>query len=302
VPEPVTVHVLVPEGVDDPRRPSGGNHYDLRLVEELRAAGWRVHLHHEATDVPAGAVLLVDGLVADRAVAHAERLRLVLLLHMPYAGPLLAGARAVLATSAWTAHQLTRAARVARPGVDPAPLAAGSSGVGALLCVGAVVPDKGHDVLLDALGELDDLDWRLTCVGSLEREPEWVARLRSDARVTFVGPRVGDQLAATYASTDLLVLPTRRESYGMVVTEAQARGIPVVASDVGGVPEALGRGCGLLVPPDDPGALADALRRWLEDAALRASLRDAARRGRTSLKGWDRTAARVAEVIAEVAS
>ena len=101
-----TVHLLVPEAFDDPRLPSGGNHYDRRLVEELDDQGWQVHLHHGAADVPPGAVLLVDGLVADRAVAHVDRLRVVLLLHMPYDGPLLASARAVVTTSAWTARQL----------------------------------------------------------------------------------------------------------------------------------------------------------------------------------------------------
>ncbi len=87
----------------------------------------------------------------------------------------------------------------------------------------------------------------------------------------------------------------------MVVTEAQARGIPVVASDVGGVGEALGDGGGLLVPPDDPGALADALRRWLEDDPLRESLRARSRARRETLTGWDVTAREVAEHPDQVA-
>ncbi len=163
-----------------------------------------------------------------------------------------------------------------------------------------MIRDKGHDVLLEALAKLDHLDWRLTCVGSVDRDPGWASGLPADERVTFTGPRVGADLAATYASSDLLVLPTRRESYGMVVVEAQARGVPVVASDVGGVAEALGDGGGLLVPPDDPGALADAIRRWLEEPELRASLRTASRARRATLTGWGETAARVARVLAEV--
>ena len=167
--------------------------------------------------------------------------------------------------------------------------------------MGAVVPDKGHDVLLEALAKLHDLDWRLTCVGSLVRDPAWAATLPRDDRVTFTGPRVGADLAAAYARADLLVLPTRRESYGMVVTEAQARGVPVVASDVGGVREALGAGGGLLVAPDDPGALADTLRRWLEDDLLREALRERSRARRTTLTGWDQTARSVARVLEEAA-
>ncbi len=103
-----SVHVLVPEGYDDPRRPSGGNQYDLRVIEGLRSLGRDVWVHHAADTIPPGEVALVDGLVADRAVPYAGRLRVVLLLHMPYDGPLLATARGAIATSAWTAGQLGR--------------------------------------------------------------------------------------------------------------------------------------------------------------------------------------------------
>jgi glycosyltransferase involved in cell wall biosynthesis len=88
----------------------------------------------------------------------------------------------------------------------------------------------------------------------------------------------------------------------MVVTEALARGLPVVAAEVGGVPEALGHGAdgtrpGLLVPPDDPRALRDALRRWLGDPGLRRRLRRAARERRASLAGWTTTTAVVGDVL-----
>ena len=109
-----------------------------------------------------------------------------------------------------------------------------------------------------------------------------------DGRVRFSGPQTEADLARSYAAADVLVLPSRAETYGMVVTEALARGLPVVAAEVGGVPEALGHGAdgarpGLLVPPDDPAALRDALRAWLEDADLRGRLRRAARERRASL-------------------
>jgi glycosyltransferase involved in cell wall biosynthesis len=92
------------------------------------------------------------------------------------------------------------------------------------------------------------------------------------------------------------VLASRGETYGMVVTEALARGVPVLATDVGGVPEALGHG-GLLVPPGDPQAFGAALRRWLEDADLRDALRRAARERRASLRGWEDTASAVATAL-----
>jgi glycosyltransferase involved in cell wall biosynthesis len=89
----------------------------------------------------------------------------------------------------------------------------------------------------------------------------------------------------------------------MVVIEALARGLPVIASDVGGLPEALGHGAdgsrpGLLVPPGDPAALAAALRAWLLDAELRERLRRAARERRESLFGWSTTTSALADVLA----
>jgi glycosyltransferase involved in cell wall biosynthesis len=89
----------------------------------------------------------------------------------------------------------------------------------------------------------------------------------------------------------------------MVVAEALARGIPVLASDVGGLPEALGRtpdGAlpGMLVPADDPAALSVALRRWLGDPELRRRLRDAALARRRTLTGWPATTRAVAAVLA----
>jgi glycosyltransferase involved in cell wall biosynthesis len=92
----------------------------------------------------------------------------------------------------------------------------------------------------------------------------------------------------------------------MVVTEALARGLPVVASDVGGVGEALGHGAdgvrpGLLVTPGDPAALAAAFRTWLTDAQLRLRLRRAAGERRESLSRWSGTAAVLAGVLDEAA-
>jgi glycosyltransferase involved in cell wall biosynthesis len=89
----------------------------------------------------------------------------------------------------------------------------------------------------------------------------------------------------------------------MVVTEALARGLPVVAAEVGGLPEALGHGAGgtrpgLLVPSEDPAALAAALRAWLGDAELRGALRRAARERRESLSPWSATTSVLAGVLA----
>jgi len=341
------VHVVVPDGLDDPRRPSGGNRYDRRVCDGLSAAGWDVRelvvpgpwpspdapalsrLARTIGAAPDGALLLLDGLIASAAAPVIEResgrLRLVVLVHMPLGGgevpedtecAVLAQARAVVTTSSWTRERLLDRCRlspqrvhVARPGVDRGDAAPGTPDGGRLLCVAAVVPHKGHDLLLDALRGIASLPWHCTLVGSLDRDPAFVERLsRRSAdsgladRIVFAGPRVGEDLRRRYQGADVLVLPSRREAYGMVVTEALAVGLPVIAAAVGGVPEALGRTAdgppGVLVPPGDADALGEALGIWLRDAGLRSRLRRAALERRDALEGWQATARRMAAVLA----
>jgi glycosyltransferase involved in cell wall biosynthesis len=224
---------------------------------------------------------------------------------------------AVVTTSAWARRRLLELyplpagrVHVAEPAVDAADLASGTAAGGSLICVAAVTPDKGHDVLLDALATATDLSWHCVCVGSLDRDPAFAEALlrRSsggglERRVCFPGPRTGGDLDRSYAAADLMLLASRAETYGMVVTEALARGLPVIAAEVGGLPEALGHGAdgvrpGLLVPPDDPAALGAALRSWIGDADLRARLRRAARERRETLFGWPATTSVLAGVLA----
>ena len=347
------VHVVVPDGIDDPARPSGGNTYDRLLCRELGSHGWSVHEHAvagfwgrpdvesfatlEATlrEIPDGAVVLLDGLIASTApevlVPQSSRLRLIVLVHMPLGhrppddaarqreGAVLAAAAATVTTSAWTRRRLiglyglpADRVRVAEPGAPAAEPARGTTAGEALLCVGAVTFEKGHDVLLEALASIPSLSWHCTCVGSLDRDPTFVESLRRRAlerglgeRLSFPGPWTGADLDRTYASADLLVHASRTETYGLVVTEALARGLPVIAADVGGTVEALGEGAagawpGLLVAPEDPLALGEALSAWLGDAGLRARLRRAAGERRESLPRWSTTASEVAQVLAEV--
>ena len=339
------VHVVVPDGIDDPRRPSGGNVYDRRVCRGLAALGWSVHEHTvrggwplpdaqaesavaaALARMPSGSVVLVDGLVAsvvpEMLEPEAGRLRIVVLLHMPRNEPresaALSAASAIVATSEWTRRLLRdhylltgTPVYVVPPGVDAAEVAAGTPTGGRLLCVAGVTPLKGHDLLLDALATVDDPGWQCVCVGALDLDPEFVAGLRRRAealglgdRVRFTGPLIGDALDRAYADADVQVLASRTETYGMVVTETLARGLPVIALEVGGVPEALGHAAdgtrpGLLVPPDDPQSLGRTLTRWLGDPRKRERLRAAARSRRQSLRDWAQTSRELSAVLSEV--
>jgi glycosyltransferase involved in cell wall biosynthesis len=342
-----TVHVVLPNDVDDPAEPSGGNIYDRRICRGLTDSGWVVREHAVRggwprpsvaerdrltavlASIPDAAAVLVDGLIAsvvpDVLGPQAGRLRLTVLVHMPLGttveGRALATASAVITTSHWARQRLIEAhglppdrLQVAEPGVDPAPLAPGSDAGGRLVCVAAVTPMKGHDLLVDALAKVADLPWTCLCVGSLTREPGFVEGLYEQIRehglterIRLAGPLPTARVDAVYASADLVVLASRSEAYGMVVTEGLARGIPALATSVGGLPEALGRAPegdqpGLLVPPGDAAALADGVRRWLDDADLRQRSRRAARERRYSLTGWEVTSERVGRVVAEASA
>jgi glycosyltransferase involved in cell wall biosynthesis len=338
------VHFVVPEGIDDPGRVSGGNVCDRHVRDGLTQIGWDVRMVEvdpdAAADVdaaltalPDDSLVLIDGLVGTRSPAPVEaaagRLRIVVLAHMVAAGfpdadertvegerRSLRSARRVIATSEWTRSELARRqvvpaelVDVAPPGSDDAPLSPGTATGVALLCIGMVAPQKGQDLLIEALSQLRDTgDWSCTLAGSLDADPEYAARLSTlvtDAglseRVTMAGVLTGDELDRAYRGADLVVAPSRAESYGMAIADALRRGIPVVASSAGGIPQTVaGSRAALLVPPDESAPLAEALRRWMLDPALRARLKAEALRGRDRLPQWSETADRVSQTLGGV--
>jgi len=283
--------------------------------------------------IPDSEAVLIDGLVASPAapalLPHARRLRLVVLLHMPLATALdehhdvaakeseravIGMAAGLVVTSEWTRRQLIEQfavpavrVQVARPGADRAELAPGG---GHLLCVGTLGRTKGQDLLVEALAELGGLEWRCLLAGAVDRDPAFVQRVRGlvakdrlGDRVRLAGVLTGAALARAYAEADLLVAPSRSETYGMAVTEALAHGLPVIAAAVGGLPEALGRAPdgalpGVLVDAGDAAQLAAALAGWLRDEERRRRLRAAAIGRRSTLAGWDQTVREVARALA----
>ncbi len=290
------------------------------------------HARTTLARIPDGLTVLVDGLafgaLPEVAAAEARRLRLVALVHHPLAAETgleparaaalrasemraLAAAGRVVTTSAATARALagygvaSERIAIVEPGTDPVPLARGSEGRSLeLLCVAAIVPRKGHAVLVEALAPLVDRPWRLTCVGALARSPETVAalrqqlaRLRLADRVRFAGEVDRTPLDRYYDRADAFVLATFHEGYGMALAEALAHGLPVVATRAGAVPETVPAEAALLVPPGDPVALRGALARLLDEPALRASLAAGARSARARLPTWAESCARLAKAL-----
>ncbi|MGN6744377.1 MAG: glycosyltransferase family 4 protein [Amnibacterium sp.] len=320
------IRFLVPDAVDDALHPSGGNRYDRELTAALEALGRPVELQRvghrttlaDALRAGSGATpVLIDGLLLETDRIEPRDAAVVPLLHMPPRSPaalrVLAEARAVITTSEWTRRALLEAVplpasavTVATPGVEAVRRVRTSPRGERLRCVGALLPAKGQHLLLAALGRLTDLRWGCDLVGARDLAPRYaegleaqVGRLGIGDRIHLTGPVAAEPLERLYEGADLVVHPALEEGYGMVLAEAIACGVPVLAFDVGGVREAVpavdGRRPGVLVPPAEPGRLAVELRRWLTDAAHRRRLTAEARSrsGRT----WAEAATAVAGAL-----
>jgi D-inositol-3-phosphate glycosyltransferase len=214
-----------------------------------------------------------------------------------------------------------RCLEVIRPGVDhrlfrpsgvPAARARRRLGLGwrrTVLAAGRLQPLKGFDVAIRAL-RLLPADVQLVIVGgpsgpsgprAAHELRELASSLGLSRRVKFFDPVAHEDLAEWYAASDVVVVPSRSESFGLVALEAQACGVPVVASDVGGLQDAVGHGIGgLRVPPGDSEALASALDLALFDPACNEGLRRGAIEWSRDFV-WSATAAHLRGLYAELA-
>jgi glycosyltransferase involved in cell wall biosynthesis len=283
-------------------------------------------------DLPDGTRVLVDGLALGAmpgVIEHeAARLRVIGLVHLPLGADVsidrnvaarleaserraLAAAALIIVTGTATIALLGKygIARdkivVVEPGTARAPLARGSGGRPLhLLSVATLNPNKGHEILIEALATVPQRDWQLTCVGSITRHPATAARvvatirrLGLEDRVILVGELDAATLDGYYDRADVFVLATLQETYGMAVAEALARGLPVVSTTTGAIPDLVGADAGLLAPPGNIEVLARALARIIGDAALRAQLAEGARGVRDRLPDWGRAYVKMAAAL-----
>ena len=296
-------------------------------------------LSQTLADLPERARVLLDGLAmgALPGPMHAERsrMRLLALVHHPLADETgtsaaererlaalereaLAACSGAIVTSEYSAERLAaygvprRRVRPVPPGVDPAPPAQGP-GPGEpprFLCVGAVVPRKGQDVLVRALARLAHQPWSCVCAGSLTRDPSFARTVLRQVeetglaeRIRLVGERSAQDLEELYSSASVFVLPSHLEGYGMALAEAMVRGLPVVSTTGGAVPHTVPAGTGILVPPGDELALARALGLLLADregARRRAELASAALEHGLTLPNWEQAAIAFERAVLEL--
>lgn len=195
---------------------------------------------------------------------------------------------------------------IAKPGIDQPKTPPTPTQPPLILSVGIQLPRKGHDVLLRALAQITDLDWHCVIVGTA-LDPSCAAKLQQiktalnlDSRVTLAGQVDQDTLAAHYQTASLFALATRFEGYGIVFDEALVHGLPIVSCDTGAVADTVPAQAGLLVPPDQPTAFADALRKLLSDTQQRDMMAAASAHAGRKRPGWHDTAAHFAQVLDQV--
>lgn len=198
--------------------------------------------------------------------------------------------------------------RIVRPGNDPVPAAVGSNdGVVRLLSIGSVLPVKGYDLLISALARLDEMPWRLTIAGDRSRHLAAASQLDADIEAYGLGNRVAvlgavapERVIELYLASDVFVLASRFEGYGMALSEAIAHGLPIVSTTAGAIPYTVPPGTGLLVPPNDVAALARALRRLIGNPTERQRLATNARAAAVHLPTWQASARLFAGAIETV--
>ncbi len=311
------VHLPLPNGFPNPSQAD---------IDQTRAA-----LEAQSSST----VLLIDGLAYGAfppALAQNFGGRIVALVHHPLGletglSPLRAQhlyrnetqvlhqASAVIVTGLETATLLARdfsvpaeKITVAVPGVAEAVRSTGSHEGQPLqlLAVGSLVPRKGYDLLVAALQPLKDLPWHLTVVGE-ERAAGLEAQLTQqimdaglEGRITLAGGVGESQLAALFAQADLFVMSSHYEGYGMVLTEALARGLPIVTTLSGAGAVALPQDAALCVPVDDRAALSMALAAMVTDGPRRCAMADAAWRAAGNLPRWEMTAKAIADICKQM--
>jgi glycosyltransferase involved in cell wall biosynthesis len=228
----------------------------------------------------------------------------------------LAMARRVIVTSPLTARTLVSDFKVlqdkitvAEPGTDRATRAQGAGSPLHLLSVGSIVPRKAYHLLVEALAPLAALDWRLTIVGPADRNAEALGTLQRAIASAGLGHRIAlpgaacvAELDAHYASADVFILPSLYEGYGMVLGEAMARGLPIICTTGGAAADTAPDAAAIKVAPGDVPALMSAIRRLLDDPALRRRMSDASWKAGQQLPTWQQTAEGVAGALRKAAA
>jgi glycosyltransferase involved in cell wall biosynthesis len=315
------IHALMPAIHD---RQTGGSIYNRQVLEYL-ARSTPVQLHLDAPDAdcshwPSG-VWLIDSLCLERGatlLAGSPGATGVLLAHyLAILDPRrresgrattesaqLKRYRGIVTTSRFAECALVAAGyegtiAAISPGLAPqyrAPVQRSRAATQiAIVTIASIVPEKGIMEMVDALIELSDLDWTWEVIGDAALDTAFADEFRArvacspvSGRIVLQGALPAGAVMAVYDRSDVFALPSRFETCSMATMEAMARGLPVAAFAVGGLPDLLPEvSRRALVPPGDTAGWLQTLRRLLENAGDRRRLGDANRQASGAFPSWD---------------
>ena len=308
----VEVEEVVPCGASPEEQERAGNRpggfldpsdFDVIVVDALARIVCAPHLDRWRTSHPVVAMVHELPGVADPEATEHER---------NYEAPLLRSDLLICVSGHGKSVLEDRGVSVARirvvpPGFDRLALPGAGPSVRdgspvRALCVGQWIPRKGILELVQ-VWTARERPAVLELIGETHADPAYAASVRDaiaaapDSSIVVRGSVDDAALAEAYGTADVFVLPSRYEGYGIVFAEALAHGLPVIACDVGPVPELLGTEAARLVSPEDTGALSETLDLLLTDPALRWRMSRAARDRAEKLPRWDDTATRFLGVL-----
>jgi len=297
-----TVELHLDSGVEDNIERSGG----LWLVDSLCLQTFALHLNRRSDAkgvLIAHYLKLLDPLHQHSSAAEAELAAL-----QPFT--------AVITTSAFSRRVLLEAGYQGRveailPGLKSTyrrPVAARSSGSPTILTVATLLPGKGLVQMLSALERLRELEWRWEIIGDSKLDPAFAQELsvhlnRSSLRdrVFLRGAIAPEVVEAAYDRAHVFALPSRFETCSMATMEAMARGLPVVAFRVGGLPDLIPEiSRRALASPGDMDAFAGRLGMLIEDAGERNDFGQANLEASRRFPSWEDTGGAVESLLREL--
>lgn len=295
------------------------------------------HCRHVLKVIPDSATVVIDGLLAGTTGAlikeHAERLTIVSLIHLPRSVSALNGeginedllnsektalhaSQAIVVTSEFSRSSLLQPPYDCRKDkisvIEP-----GRHGTvrkisygelpRRLLCVANIIQRKGYVTLLEALVNLTDIEWVLTCCGSAEYEPSYARHVMDmirecglEDRIIIKGPVSGKELDSEYLGADLFVFPTRYETYGMALTEAAGYGLPIVTSINPVTNKDLSLNAAVFFPPDEVITLREIMRELMTNPARYTELCEGANMHVPATRSWTECAEIFLELLISI--
>lgn len=176
-----------------------------------------------------------------------------------------------------------------------------------IISVGSIIPRKGLFVLIEALSQLKKFQWKLICVGNVDRDKKYVENIKMKItshnlmdRIEFTGNVSAHKLSKLYQSSDIFVLPSNFESYGMVLAEAMIYSLPIITTNAGAIPYTVSTNSAILIKPGSVNELVEALYKLITDIEFRKYKAKESKKAGKQLLTWRDAAKKFDSIVNNV--